>query len=457
MVSISGVRGIVGSSLTPEVIVRYTSAFAQYVNHDSVVVGWDGRTTGRWIESLVCATLEATGKKVIALGVVPTPTVQLAVELLRAAGGIVITASHNPIEWNGLKFVGREGLFLDENDESKVFWSIVDAPGQFYASWDKTGASRFEENFIDRHIRCVLALPYIDAEQIRRRRFRVAVDCVNASGAYAVPQLLKELGCTVYPVNCEPTGIFSHMPEPLPENLSELSETVVARGADLGIAVDPDADRLVLIMENGEPFGEEYTVTAAARFILRTLGGAGKKVVVNLSTTRAIEDVAKLFGAEVERTKVGEIHVARRMKEISAIIGGEGNGGVILPAVHYGRDSLVGIALILQELTEFGGTLSSYRRTLPEYAIVKRRLALGEVNLEHVMDHFQRSVRPSPDVRINTLDGLRIDFPGGWVHFRKSNTEPILRLIAEARTLQEANALADQITAQISDVIIGER
>lgn len=445
MVSVSGLRGTVGDSLTPEVLVRYTSAYAEYLGEGPAIVGWDGRTSGAWIEPLVRATLAAAGREVLSLGIVPTPTVQLAVELFRAAGGIVVTASHNPVEWNGLKFIGPEGLFIDER-EAQEFWKVVDTPPRRYAPWNSTGKSVAKRNILGRHIQEVLSLPYISMKTIRKAKYRVVVDCINGAGSKVVPDLLKKLGCSVMPMNCEQTGIFAHQPEPLPENLHDLCAEVVKRKADLGVAVDPDADRLVLIMENGEPFIEEYTVTTAVRFILRKLGTPGEKVVVNLSTTRAVDDVARAAGAEVIRTKVGEIHVARRMKEIGAVVGGEGNGGVILPAVHYGRDSLVGIVLILQELAEFGGTISEYRATLPHYVIVKQKYPLASIDADAALATLMSIFR---NEKVNTLDGLRIDFADGWVHVRKSNTEPILRIFAEATTESSARELALKVTGPL--------
>ena len=459
MVSISGIRGIVGSSLTPETIVKYTAAFAEYCNRGTIIIGRDGRITGQSFGHLVSSTLLQMGCDVLAIGICPTPTVQLAVGMKKASGGISITASHNPMEWNGLKFISPTGLFLDA-DENHDFWSIAERGPRSYVPWSRQGKHTPIPGFIDEHIKNVLTLPYVKAEMIRTRKFRVVVDCVNAAGGVIVPKLLREFGCDIVEMGCDISGIFSHNPEPIPENLSEICSRVRTEKADLGIAVDPDVDRLILIDEKGEPFGEEYTVASAVKFVLdKETQSISKfqipnskllKVVINLSTTRAVDDIVAKYGAELLRTPVGEIHVAKKMKEVGAIIGGEGNGGVILPASHIGRDAPVGIGLTLQHLAEFGGTLSELKRTLPQYSITKGKIGVGSLNPDEVLKRLQDKY--SGKGKVTTLDGLKLDFASSWVHLRKSNTEPIIRIIAEAPEKREADDLVASFTNEILHV-----
>jgi len=490
IVSISGVRGIVGESLSPDVVVRYVSAFAEYCGGRRIVMGRDGRSTGKIIANIASSTLLAMGCDVTAIGVSPTPTIQLAVEHSDAAGGISVTASHNPMQWNGLKFIGQDGLFLDA-EQNRRLQEIADRGSRQYARWEKIGTHKSDDSFLQNHIERVLALRYIEGDAIKKRRLKIVVDCVNAAGGVIAPKLLRELGCTVVEMNCDVSGIFAHPPEPIPENLGVLCKRVVDEKADLGIAVDPDADRLVLITEKGEPFGEENTIVSAVKFVLgkevslpaealpaSALGakagrqetgvrrqetdvggqkseikgqilGAPRNVVVNLSTTRAVEDVAREFGARVIRTPVGEINVAKKMKEIGAIIGGEGSGGVILPSVHFGRDAIVGIGLVVQLLAEFDGTLSSFKASLPQYVIVKNK-----VDVRKDVDHILLAIRRAHNGKVNTDDGVKIDFDDSWVHLRKSNTEPIIRIIAEARTLTEARELVTQFQQKIQSTAL---
>ncbi len=454
MSSISGVRGIVGESLTPEIVLDYSRAFAEYTSSGRIVVGRDGRITGNFLENIVCGVLASAGCDVVSLGVVPTPTVAIAVEKAGAAGGISITASHNPIEWNGLKFLGPSGMFLNAEENAKLRGLLRSPPAEgrstSRARWDRIGKLTHDDSFIRRHVEMVLGLPFLDIGIIRKRKFRVVADCINAAGGRIVPLLLRELGCEVIPLNGEVDGVFRRPPEPLPENLGELSERVRREKADLGLAVDPDVDRLAFITEKGEPFGEEYTVTSAVRFILDHEGRDGGRarpaaVVVNLSTTRAIDDIARSKGARVFRTPVGEINVAQRMKEISAVIGGEGSGGVILPAVHFGRDAIVGIALSLQQLAESGGTMSALKASFPQYSIVKRTAQLTSRS----GDPFARIASKHSEGTINTEDGLKLDFADSWVHLRKSNTEPIIRIIAEAPNEPRALELALKFQEEI--------
>lgn len=450
MVSISGIRGVVGQSLTPEIIIKYAAGFAEYCQRGTIIVGRDGRITGRSIQDIVIATLLQMGCTVVDLGICPTPTVGLAIEQRNAAGGIAITASHNPMIWNGLKFIGSSGMFLN-GEENKAFWNIADRGNFVYRPWDGQGKLVQDHEFIHEHLRMVTSLPGIDIARIAARRPKVVVDCVNAAGGLIAPQLLRALGCEVIEMACDVSGVFSHTPEPIPENLTGLSERVVKEHADLGIAVDPDVDRLVLITEEGKPFVEEYTIVSAAKFVLaaqQKLGRTGHRVVVNLSTTRAVEDVARQYGATVLRTPVGEINVASKMKEVGSIIGGEGSGGVILPEVHLGRDAIVGIGLFLQLLTDFGGKASELRASLPQYEIVKSKIDLGTLRPDEILKRLHD--RYAPTERTNFDDGLKIDFADSWVHLRKSNTEPIIRIIAEAATREQAAQLVDRFQHEIT-------
>ncbi len=452
MVSISGIRGVLGTSLTPEVLVKYVSAYSEYCRRGPVVIGRDGRTTGAAIASLVSGTLQQMGSDVIDLGICPTPTVALAVERLNAAGGISITASHNPMVWNGLKFFASDGLFLDAG-QNRDFWDLADRSSRDYVPWDRQGQALRNEQFIQVHLDAVLEMPVLRRETIQDRRFRVVVDCVNASGGLVVPRLLESLGCTVIPLHCDGSGVFPHTPEPLPENLTQLCSEVKAQRADLGIAVDPDTDRLVLIREDGEPFGEEYTIATCIRFILeqnRMRAGAGAEappVVVNLSTTRSVDDICAEYHAPLVRTPVGEINVAKKMREVRAIIGGEGSGGVIYPQVHTGRDALVGIGLILQALADFGGPVSALKQSMPQYAITKGRVELGAKNAAEILGKL--AGRFGSEGRLTTDDGVKIDFDRSWVHFRASNTEPIIRIIAEAPDKAGADELVQRFTREI--------
>ena len=450
--SISGLRGTLGDSLGPEVIVRYVSAFAEYTGYAPVVVGHDGRPSGNWIQQVVAGTLVACGVEVRTLGMAPTPTVQMATEKSDAAGGISITASHNPIEWNGLKFLNADGVFLGP-EECEAFFRIVDREERRYADYSALGKIEQAADLVEGHVAAVLELPFVDRAGLQERKFKVVVDAVNASGSVMVPELLEALGCQVIRLFCDGSGQFPHTPEPLPQNLGQLCQAVHEHTADIGIAVDPDADRLVLIDEQGEPIGEEYTITQAADFMLRwnreNGDQAGQKVVVNLSTTRAVDDVAEKHGATTLRTPVGEINVVNGMKDSGAVIGGEGSGGVILPALHYGRDSLAGVAITLANMRASGRTLSEIRAALPAYHIVKKKTALPEKETPQQVIERIRDNAPA-DAVLNSDDGLRIDFDRSWVHMRASNTEPIMRIIAEAPTIGEAEELANRYAVLIA-------
>ena len=456
MVSISGIRGVVGSSLTPETIVKYAAGFAEYCHRGTIVIGRDGRITGKSIGHIVSSTLLQMGCDVVAIGICPTPTVALAVEQKKAAGGISITASHNPMQWNGLKFFAPTGLFLDA-DENRDFWSAAERQSHTYVPWEKQGRHISDTDFIDKHIENVLSLKYIDAATVRKRRFRVVLDCVNAAGGIIIPKLLRALGCDVIEMNCDVSGVFSHTPEPIPENLTDLAARVRSGHADIGIAVDPDVDRLVLVDEKGEPIGEEYTIASVVKFVLERESSQRSqpegwqshslRVVVNLSTTRALDDICESYRAELIRTPVGEINVAKKMKEVGAIVGGEGSGGVILPASHIGRDAPVGIGLTLQHLAEFGGPLSELKKTLPQYFITKGKVEIGALQPDDVLKRLRD--RFESRGKVSTADGLKLDFPNSWVHLRKSNTEPIIRIIAEAPQKREADELVASFTNEI--------
>ena len=457
MVSISGIRGVVGETLTPEAVLRYAASFGEYCTKHggstpSVILGRDGRISGSFVAPLVRSALLAKGVNVREIGICPTPTVQLAVERGGADGGIAVTASHNPNQWNGLKFMASTGMFLD-GEENRELWGIAEAQGA-YVPWDALGKHTTEEVWLERHIEAVLGLDYISVEAIRRRRFRIVLDCVNAAGGMIVPRLLERLGCDVIPLNCDVSGVFAHTPEPIPENLTALASRVKAEKANMGIAVDPDVDRLVLITENGEPYSEEYTIASAVEFILGKRdvkrSGVPANVVVNLSTTRAVDDIARAHGASVIRTPVGEINVAKRMKQTGAIIGGEGSGGVILPDVHLGRDAIVGICLLLQLLTDSGTSLSALKARLPAYQIAKGKIELGTVSPDDILARI-KSLH-AREGKINTDDGLKIDFEDYWVHLRKSNTEPIVRIIAEAHTMERASAVVAAFRAEIKSL-----
>ncbi len=441
MVSISGIRGIVGDGLDPDTIVKYTSAYADFIGKGKVVVGRDARISGEMVQSIVTGTLLAKGLDVLVIGICPTPTVQYAVKTLSADGGIAITASHNPNQWNALKLLNNTGQFMTPEQNNEMLKVLNTC--QTFKSWNELGTLKYFEEGLKRHVTDVLNLGFLRIDEIRKRKFKVVVDCVNGAGVYVIPNLLKDFGCEVIEMNCERTGIFPRLPEPLPENLTETMKAVAFNIADLGIVVDPDVDRLVLITNEGKPFGEENTITQAVKFILSKQKG---NVAVNLSTTRAVEDVAAEYGQKVFRSPVGEANVVKKMKEVDAVIGGEGSGGVIYPALHFGRDALVGIAITLQHLTEFGGTISDLKKSLPSYFIAKKKIDLGNSQPDEIIRHLLEKYR---DEKINNEDGLKIDFDDHWVHFRKSNTEPIIRIITEAKTQVSAEKYSQRYFDEI--------
>ncbi len=436
MSSISGIRGIVGNGLEPETIVKYTNAYADFIGKGSVVIGRDARITGEMVNQITTGTLLAKGIDVIDIGICPTPTVQFNVKKLKANGGIAISASHNPNEWNALKLLNGTGQFLSP-EEYVQMQKFLKNEQRNYKSWDKIGKWTEYSKGVQNHVDAILDLGIIYIDEIRKRRFKVLLDCVNGAGGYVLPDFLKEFGCEVIEMNCEKTGIFPRTPEPLPENLTETMKKAKEVKADLGIVVDPDVDRLVFITDKGEPFIEENTIAQIVQFVLSRKKG---NVVVNLSTTRAVDDVANKFGCEVFRSPVGEANVVKKMKEVNAVIGGEGSGGVIFPELHYGRDALVGIALTLQHLTDYGKSISSLKNELPQYYIVKKKIEVTKDPDEVI----KKLINQFSGQQLNIEDGLRVDFTDHWVHFRKSNTEPIIRIIVEAKTEAEAKNFSEQ-------------
>jgi len=416
MISVSGIRGIFGTDLTPENLTTFTAAFGTWAKSGTVVVGRDSRVTGPLCESIICSVLRSVGCNVVTVGLAPTPTIAMAVLKHQAAGGIIISASHNPAEWNALKLINEKSEFLDAEEGQKVI-DIADQRSNSYKNYQGIGSISHDEEALQHHINQILALPYIDVDLIKNAQFSVALDPVNGAGCTSFPPFLNALGVDrIFAINEEPTGLFAHNPEPLPEHLTGLCDLVVENKCDIGISVDPDADRLALITDEGKPFGEEYTQAAAFDFMLSRQKGT---CATNLSSSRVAEDVAKDHGSVCHRSAVGEINVVNKMKEQNAIIGGEGNGGVINPDLHYGRDALVGTAMILQLLAERKLSLSEYRASLPNYAIYKSKLPLEELDADGLLkEAAAQFAKYSP----NTLDGVKIDFPEGWVHLRKSNT-----------------------------------
>ena len=478
--SISGIRGTIGGApgegLSPIDIVKFTYAYCEKLKERrpkhaderyKIVVGKDARLSGDMVEQLVCGTAVACGVDVVKAGFASTPTTEMAVVFEEADGGIILTASHNPKQWNALKLLNEKGEFLNAEEGAAILQCAE--KGEFdFADVDSLGTIE-EKEFTDAHLDAVLALPSVDAEAVRNAHFKVALDAVNSVGGIIMPRLLERLGVECVCVNCEPTGEFAHNPEPLPANLVELSEAVVANGADLGISVDPDVDRLALICEDGKPFGEEYTLVSVADYLLSRIynealntGKSIEEVAApyelttssNLSSSRALRDVTEQYGGEYHAAAVGEVNVTTKMKECGAVIGGEGNGGVIYPALHYGRDAMVGVALFLTNLAYKKVKVSELRATYPEYVIAKNKIELSDSALiDKILDAVKVEYA-SED--INTIDGVKISFEAKreWVHLRRSNTEPIIRIYAEAATQEAADALAQQII-DIAEKFIG--
>lgn len=440
MISVSGIRGIFGSHLTPLNIVEFTAAYGTWLDGGTVVVGRDSRVTGQICEDIVCATLQSVGCDVVKAGIVPTPTVAMGVLKHGAKGGLIITASHNPAEWNALKMLNEKSEFLDPEQGKRVI-EMTQSKDFEFRKFDSIGSVRYDDDLTSYHIQKILELPYINSDLIKKQNFKVAVDAVNGAGSKALPALLKALGATIYPLNCEPNGIFPHNPEPLPENLTEICDFMKSSDCDLGVVTDPDADRLALVDENGRLFGEEYTQVAAFDFMLDNKAG---DTATNLSSSRAADDITEKYGHTCHRASVGEINVVKAMQANNAVISGEGNGGVINPDLHAGRDALVGTAMILQLLAQRGLSASAYRDSLPQYEMVKQKIQLADLGLD-ADDLLKKVADEFSDERINTLDGVKIDFDEGWVHFRKSNTEPIVRVYSEGKNEAEARSLADKV------------
>ncbi len=455
--SISGFRGTIGGSvgdnLTPLDLVKFTSAYAQWLKEQhpgkklKVVLGRDARLSGAMASSIVEGTLLGCGVDVVHIGLATTPTVEVAVTGYGADGGIILTASHNPKQWNALKLLNSRGEFLNDAEGKKVL-SFAAADTYQYASVDELGEVVVRESYDQRHIDSVLALPLVDVSAVRSAHFKVVVDAVNSVGGVVIPALLRQMGVDVVPLNCEPTGRFAHNPEPIPSNLTEISAAVPAEGADLGIVVDPDVDRLALICEDGTMFGEEYTLVAVADYVLSHTPGS---TVSNLSSSRALADVTAKHGCSYTASAVGEVNVVAEMKRTGAVIGGEGNGGVIYPALHYGRDALVGVALFLTLLAKKQMSASALRSTYPAYVISKNKIELTpDIDVDSVLQQMKAKYASE---KVNDIDGVKIDFPTEWVHLRKSNTEPIIRIYSESKTEAAAEALAQKIISDIKSII----
>lgn len=446
MVSVSGVRGRVGEALTPEVMATFAAAFGAWATQQHpgrpIVVGRDSRVSGPLFMRVVQSALESVGCRVIDIGMVPTPTVQMAVEHHHAAGGLAITASHNPVEWNALKFIGAAGLFLSA-EEGAQMRALLDA-GIPRASWDALGSTDTDRQAVDRHLQAVLALPFLDVEAIRRARFRVALDCCHGAGSVILPALLEALGCDVAAIGLTADGRFPRSPEPVADNLEALAELVRRSGAAVGLATDPDVDRLALVDENGRAIGEDYTLAMAVRAVLPHRPGA---VVTNLSTSKVVQDAAADHGATFQFAPVGEVNVALAMRDAGSTIGGEGNGGVILPELHLGRDAPVAAALVLQLLASSGKPVSHFVESHPRYVIVKDKLDRPDAPLTTVYDAL---VARFPDAVADRQDGLRLDWPDRWVHLRPSGTEPIVRVIAEAPDASGARQLVTDAREPLS-------
>ncbi len=435
MISVSGVRGIVGKGLTPSVISRFALSFGTFIKTGKVIIGSDTRTTGDMVKHSVISGLLAAGCNVTDIGICPTPTVLYNVKSLKAAGGIAITASHNPGEWNGLKFIGKSGIFLDSS-QAKRFITIYEKSKFRTVLLNKMGKVEMDNEANKRHIDAVLSLSLIDIERLKRRKFRVAVDCVNGAGSEIFPQFLKRLGCSVIKVFCDGNGDFIRNPEPIPENLSVLGKKVKKNKADVGFATDADGDRLSIVGSDGVPLGEEYSLALTGRFYLSKIKG---RVVTNLSTSRMIDEVTQKFGAKLYRTKVGEANVVSKMKATRAVFGGEGNGGVIVPQIQYTRDALSGTALILQYMLESGKTINQLSSEFEKLNIIKNKLKSSkELNYGKIVKEFASG-------KTNRVDGLRIDWKDSWVHIRKSGTEPIVRIIAEAKREKDALDLCNRV------------
>lgn len=448
--SISGIRGTIGGNpgdtLNPLDIVKFTTAYATFIGKtkksNKIVVGRDARISGVMVSNIVCGTLMGMGFDVIDIGLATTPTTELAVRMSGADGGIIITASHNPRQWNALKLLNAEGEFLSADDGKEVL-AIAESEAFDYAEVDNMGHYVQDDSFDKRHVESVLALDLVDVQAIRDAHFRVAVDTINSVGGVILPRLFEALGVEYTILNGDPTGDFAHNPEPLEKNLDGIMSEVAKGGYDLGIVVDPDVDRLAFIQEDGKMYGEEYTLVSVADYIFDHVKGSA---VSNLSSTRALRDVAEKHGCAYYASAVGEVNVTTKMKAVGAVIGGEGNGGVIYPESHYGRDALVGIALFLSSLAQKGITVSALRRSFPSYYIAKNRIDLtAETDVDAILVRVKELYGKEPDVTVTDIDGVKLDFPDKWVHLRKSNTEPIIRVYSEASTMEAADALGKKL------------
>lgn len=459
--SISGIRGTIGGkpgdNLTPMDVVKFASAYGAWIKKGEkkdrykVVIGRDGRISGEMVRSLVAGTLLGLGIDVVDLGLSTTPTVEIAVPLEEADGGIILTASHNPKQWNALKLLNSKGEFISAADGENLL-KLAEKGNFDFVEVNKLGSYSTNDTYIDKHIEQILALKLVDVKAIKAKGFKVVIDCVNSTGGIALPKLLNALGVTdIIELNTEVTGLFAHNPEPLPENLTALSSEVKKQNADLGIAVDPDVDRLCFVTDGGEFFGEEYTLVAIADYVLKNNKG---NTVSNLSSTRALKDITLKRGGEYNASAVGEVNVVNLMKETNAVIGGEGNGGVIYPELHYGRDAMVGIALFLTHLVKFGKSASVLRSQYPNYYISKNKVNLDvEVDTDKVLKHIAKQYKNNP---VNTIDGVKIEFDDNWVHLRKSNTEPIIRIYAESDSETTAENLARKIMGDIKEYSNGK-
>ncbi|MDX2302244.1 MAG: phosphoglucosamine mutase [Microscillaceae bacterium] len=454
--SISGIRGTLGGkngeTLSPLDIVRFSAAYGTWIRQvaptKKVILGRDARISGEMLSSLVSSTLRAMGIDILDLGLSTTPTVEIAVGLEKAGGGIMISASHNPIQWNALKLLNHEGEFLSQEESQKVLdWADQ---GEFeFEEPKKIGHYQMDNSYLDKHIEMILNLALTDLEAIQKRKFKVIVDAVNSTGGIAIPKLLAALGVEeVKELYCEPNGLFPHNPEPLSENLTDIARELEKGGYDLGIVVDPDVDRLAFVCEDGSMFGEEYTLVAIADYVLKHQPGA---TVSNLSSTRALKDITQKAGQIYEASAVGEAHVVAKMKEISAVIGGEGNGGVIYPTLHYGRDALVGIALFLSHLAHFAKPVSQFKGSYPKYQISKNKISLTpDIDMDYVLNQIEEKYKNNP---INRIDGVKIEFEDSWAHLRKSNTEPIIRIYSEADSLTTADNIANKIIQDVKEIL----
>jgi len=454
--SISGIRGTiggeVGDSFSPLDIVRFTASYATFIkkqggSSNTIIIGRDARISGEMVSNIVSGTLMSCGFDVLDIGLSTTPTVEVAVQLKQSAGGIIITASHNPKEWNALKLLNGKGEFLSEKDGEEIL-NLAENDNFIFTEVDNLGAYIFDDSYNDKHIEEVLKLKLVDVGLVKSAGFKVVVDAVNSTGGFMIPRLLEKMGVECVKLFCNPNGQFPHNPEPLPENLTEISKLVVKEKAHFGIVVDPDVDRLAMVCEDGSMFGEEYTLVTVADFVLSKTPG---NTVSNLSSTRALRDITNIHNGLYQASAVGEVNVVEKMKACNAIIGGEGNGGIIYPALHYGRDALIGVALFLTQLAKRKISAKTLRDSYPNYFISKNKIQLtSEIDVDTILIALEEKYK---DEQITTIDGLKIDFKDGWVHLRKSNTEPVIRIYAESDAEEKAIAFAQNMIKEIKELI----